>query len=111
MKVWLVHHDEKIKAELGKVMPKLTWAEWKIGNDREATKAETIALQIMAHLRGYPGATASNRSIKATLNLGDIPSNTFTRAAKLVSAPGWEKHGQSFVRSGSARAYGFEAET
>lgn len=108
MKVWLVHHDEKIKAELERVMPGLVWADWDIGSNREANKAEAIALRISDHLRSHPGDKVSNRSIKAALGLGDTPSNTFARAARSVDAPGWTKQGQSFVRLGSAAAYGFQ---
>ena len=108
MKVWLIHHDEKIRGELDRVMPGLSWTEWNIGNSREATKAETIALQISAYLRGHASDRVSNRSIKAALGLSGTPSATFARAAKQVDAPGWQHSGQSFVRSGTAAAYGFE---
>jgi hypothetical protein len=110
MKAWLVHYDERIKAELERVMPGLTWADWDIGSSREANKAEAIALRICDHLRNHPGDKVSNRSIKAALGLGDTPSNTFARAARSVVVPGWTQQGQSFVRLGSAAAYGFQPE-
>jgi hypothetical protein len=110
MKVWLVHHDERIKAELERVMPGLTWAEWDIGNNREATKAEAIGLRISAHLRGHPGDRVSNRAIKTALALQDTPTSTFKRAIATVQAPGWDRVGASFIRSGTAEAYGFSPE-
>jgi hypothetical protein len=109
MKVWLIHHDERIKDELLKVMPGLTWAAWDIGNNRDATKAEAVALRITAHLRGHLSDRVSNRSIKSSLNLGDTPASTFKRAIAAVEAPGWERQGASFVRTGTAEAYGFVA--
>lgn len=108
MKVWLIHHDDKIKDDLERVMPGLTWADWDIGNGREASKAEIIALQITALLRTHRGDKLSNRSIKALLGLSETSSDTFTRAVRLVDAPGWEQIGASFVRSGTALAYGFD---
>jgi len=110
MNVWMTHWDDKIKAELERVMPKVVWKDWDMGNVRENSKAETIALQISAHLRSNLGDRLSNRSIKAALGLSDTPSNTFTRAIRCVDAPGWKRDGQSFVKLGTFDAYGFECE-
>jgi hypothetical protein len=110
MSVWMTNWDDKIKAELERVMPKVVWKDWDMGNTRDNSKAETIALQITAHLRGHLADKLSNRSIKAALGLGETSSDTFTRAVRLVEAPGWLRSGQSFVKSGTALSYGFQAE-
>ena len=62
MNVWMTNWDDKIKMELERVMPKLTWKDWDMGNARDTTKAETIALQISAHLRGHLGDRVAWRS-------------------------------------------------
>lgn len=91
MKVWLVHYDDKIKAELEKVMPGLSWATWDIGDSREATKADATALRIAALLRDHTGDKVSNRAIKAELGLESMPATTFKRAVRTVSAAGWSR--------------------
>jgi hypothetical protein len=107
MKVWLIHHDDKIKGELERVMPGLSWADWDIGNNRETSKAETIALQISAHLRGHLSDKVSNRSIKSALSIPAKSAATFTAVTRTLIVPGWRREGASFVRSGSATDYGF----
>jgi hypothetical protein len=107
MRVWMTNWDDKIKAELERVMPKVVWKDWGMGNARDNSKAETIALQISAHLRGHRGDTVSNRSIKAALGLSETLAASFTRAVRTVEVPGWERRGASFVRNGTAEAYGF----
>jgi hypothetical protein len=107
MNVWLCHYDPNIKIELEKVMPGLSWMDWDIGTKRDASKVETIALQISGFLRTQTADRIGNKTIKAALNLGDVPPATFTRAVRLVDASGWQRDGQSFVRSNSAEAFGF----
>jgi hypothetical protein len=109
MKVWLLHHDPKIKDELNKVMPGLTWQEWEGGKVQDTSKADNLSMQIAAHLRSYAGDKVSCRSIKSALAVKPAMAATFTRATRSLSVPGWERKGASFVRSGTAAAYGFEA--
>lgn len=108
MRVWLCHYDTKIKDELERVMPGLTWADWDIGNKRDTAKAETISLQILALLRDHPGDRISNRAIKAALNIPAKLASTFTLVTRTLEVPGWRREGASFVREGSAEAFGFQ---
>lgn len=107
MRVWLCHHDHRIKGELDRLMPGLTWADWEVGEKGGPGKAEALTLRIADHLRATSADKISNRSIKTALGLRGTPAATFTRAVGAVELPGWRREGQSFVREGTSTAYGF----
>lgn len=93
-------------------MPGVRWADWvpALTSGPRSTKAEQMALQVSAYLRSCSAERVSNRAIKAALGLRDVARSTFGRAMAFVDVEQWSRQGQSFVREGTAAAFGFAAE-
>ncbi|HLI12821.1 MAG TPA: hypothetical protein VKY65_14610 [Alphaproteobacteria bacterium] len=110
MKVWLVHHDPRIKEVLDKVMPGAVWTAWngEHGSGFER-KTYSAAVRIAEFLRGLSEETQqiSSKRLKVAAGLADLPAQTFKDARNLLfsgsmDAAGWQLVGRSFVRTALA---------
>ncbi|TWS94987.1 hypothetical protein [Reyranella sp. CPCC 100927] len=118
MKVWLRHHDRKIREELNALLPSAQWSRW-YGSEARGGKIDGVAEKVEAALSSLPQdvASISVRKFKEQCGLKDAPNKTFQKAwATLAERVEWTLSGRSFVRLEHAGAMaaprlGFKDET
>jgi hypothetical protein len=110
MKLYLIHRDLHIRAELAKVFKGAKWQLWQplFMSSESVGVADQLALKVIDYLTGLSEAVTkvATREIKASLNL-DIKdaglNSAFTRAMRKVAAfhQDWILDGRSMVRTSS----------
>lgn len=98
---YIIHKDARIRAELDKVMPGVKWEPWDTETKgKQQSKAKRESLEIVKYLTSLQTLKVSSRGLKKALGSG-LDTRSWTRAVNhaLDGLPGWDKNGQSIIRT------------